>query len=292
MLACKMNALHMPLPQPYSRSHGYAPCRLQTTSHQDRRLRRQGFPMSSETSRQGAALLPSPSHLRLFPPRLSLASIYSMSSEMSRHGAALIPSPSLLPSGLSLPLLFMLLSQHRSIISLSLSGRGGAFCSCPVHLAHCLYVATSFSIDFIFFCHGDPSSTFWLPRLLQPWRLRRYSSMSFDSGATHPPRAHAAYCVCVYCCRWGSTTELYNHVLFGSQLIVIDVRDAESFKAGHVRSAINIPLSTVGSRPLIEIEDELPARFKLRRSDLVYIYDEVRHAHRRSHTAAVAHCQS
>ena len=62
---------------------------------------------------------------------------------------------------------------------------------------------------------------------------------------------------------------------FGSRLIVVDVRDEDAFKAGHVRSAIHIPLDAVAGRALIDVEESLPARFKQRRSDLVYVYDEV-----------------
>lgn len=75
--------------------------------------------------------------------------------------------------------------------------------------------------------------------------------------------------------RWGTTTELYNQVQFGSQLIVVDVRGEEDFKAGHVRSAINIPMSLIAGRSLVDIEDELPPRFKQRRTDMVFVYDEV-----------------
>eukprot|EP00035_Acanthoeca_spectabilis_P037870 m.48094 g.48094 ORF g.48094 m.48094 type:complete len:392 (-) comp8897_c1_seq2:852-2027(-) len=73
---------------------------------------------------------------------------------------------------------------------------------------------------------------------------------------------------------WGTTTELYNQVQFGSQLIVVDVRGEEDFKAGHVRSAINIPMSLIAGRSLVDIEDELPPRFKQRRTDMVFVYDE------------------
>mmetsp|Transcript_35660 Transcript_35660/g.93215 ORF Transcript_35660/g.93215 Transcript_35660/m.93215 type:complete len:399 (-) Transcript_35660:93-1289(-) len=73
---------------------------------------------------------------------------------------------------------------------------------------------------------------------------------------------------------WVGTTELYNQVQFGANLLVIDVRDEEAFKEGHVRSAVNVPLSTVAGRPLNEVEGELPPRFFRRRTDTVFVYDE------------------
>ena len=62
---------------------------------------------------------------------------------------------------------------------------------------------------------------------------------------------------------------------FGSQLLLIDLRDEESFKKGHVRSAINIPWTAMAGRDLDAIEDELPPRFRRRRTNCVYAYDEV-----------------
>lgn len=75
--------------------------------------------------------------------------------------------------------------------------------------------------------------------------------------------------------RWAGTTELYNEVQFGSQLLLIDLRDEEEFKKGHVRSAINIPWSLMKGRELDAIEDELPSRFRRRRTNRVYAYDQV-----------------
>lgn len=75
--------------------------------------------------------------------------------------------------------------------------------------------------------------------------------------------------------RWAGTTELYNEVQFGSQLLLIDLRDEEEFKKGHVRSAINIPWSLMKGRELDAIEDELPPRFRRRRTNRVYAYDQV-----------------
>ena len=57
--------------------------------------------------------------------------------------------------------------------------------------------------------------------------------------------------------------------------MLIDLRDEERFKEGHVRSAISIPWSTMAGRDLDAIEDELPPRFRRRRTNCVYVYDEV-----------------
>eukprot|EP00049_Salpingoeca_infusionum_P009052 m.150160 g.150160 ORF g.150160 m.150160 type:complete len:377 (-) comp14223_c0_seq2:369-1499(-) len=73
---------------------------------------------------------------------------------------------------------------------------------------------------------------------------------------------------------WISPRDLFNLLQFGSQLLVVDVRDAAAFESGHVRSAINWYFARVGGEDMLEVEKQLKPRFRHRRMFHVAIYDQ------------------
>ncbi|EGD81038.1 hypothetical protein PTSG_10981 [Salpingoeca rosetta] len=68
-----------------------------------------------------------------------------------------------------------------------------------------------------------------------------------------------------------SCVQLFNKLQFGSQLLVLDCRDAQSFDKLHVRSAVN--WDCVKHQSLLDLEEKVPRLF-FRRQYHVILYDD------------------
>eukprot|EP00040_Diaphanoeca_grandis_P026240 m.146783 g.146783 ORF g.146783 m.146783 type:complete len:351 (-) comp30499_c2_seq1:114-1166(-) len=100
-----------------------------------------------------------------------------------------------------------------------------------------------------------------------------------------PPRDPDVFCD--VSTAWIGTMNLFNQLQFGSSLVLVDIRSKEAFDKSHLRSAINVPLGICQDSTFLDIEDDvLPARFRRRRNDNVFVYDEASTSTDKKDTAA------